>query len=131
MADRKTMAGVIAIGVGCRKSCASEAIVALVRRALAQVGSREGDRRLFTSEDKHGEQNLARAAGALGLELNFLARGQLLAEAARAVTHSERVERLIGLPGLAETAALGGARRRADRRANRLGRRDVRDRLCR
>jgi cobalt-precorrin 5A hydrolase len=111
MADRKTMAGLIAIGVGCRKSCASAAIVALVRRALAQVGSREGDRRLFTSEDKHGEQNLARAAGALGLELNFLARGQLLAEAARAVTHSERVERLIGLPGLAETAALAGAGR--------------------
>ena len=105
------MAGLIAIGVGCRKGASSEAIVALVRRALAQVGSREGDRLLFTSEDKHGEQNLARAAGALGLELNFLARGQLLAEAARAVTHSERVERLIGLPGLAETAALAGAGR--------------------
>jgi cobalt-precorrin 5A hydrolase len=28
----------IAIGIGCRKSCASEAIVALVRRALAECG---------------------------------------------------------------------------------------------
>ena len=32
-------------------------------------------------------------------------------QAARAVTRSERVERLIGLPGLAETAALAGAGR--------------------
>ena len=105
------MAGLIAIGVGCRKSCTSAAIVALVRRALAQVGSREGDRRLFTSEDKHGDANLAQAAETLGLELHFLARGRLLAEAARAATRSERVERLIGLPGLAETAALAGAGR--------------------
>jgi cobalt-precorrin 5A hydrolase len=111
MADRKTMAGLIAIGLGCRKGCASAAIVALVRRALAEAGSRDGDRRLFTSEDKRGEVNLAQAAGMLGLELNFLARGQLLAEAARAVTRSERVERHIGLPGLAETAALAGAGR--------------------
>jgi cobalt-precorrin 5A hydrolase len=111
MADRKTMASLIAIGVGCRKGASSEAIVALVRRALAQAGSRGGDQRLFTSEDKHGETNLARAAGALGLELNFLARSRLLVEAARAVTRSERVERLIGLPGLAETAALAGAGR--------------------
>jgi cobalt-precorrin 5A hydrolase len=111
MADRKTMAGLIAIGLGCRKSCTSAAIVALVRRALAEAGSREGDRRLFTSEDKHDDANLARAAGALGLELNFLARSRLLAEAAPAATRSERVERLIGLPGLAETAALAGAGR--------------------
>jgi cobalt-precorrin 5A hydrolase len=109
MANGKAMAGLIAIGVGCRKSCASAAIVVLVRRALMQVGSREGDRRLFTSEDKRGDANLVEAAGMLGLELNFLARGRLLAEAARAVTRSERVERHIGLPGLAETAALAGA----------------------
>jgi cobalt-precorrin 5A hydrolase len=32
------MTGLIAIGVGCRKSCASEAIVAIVRRALADCG---------------------------------------------------------------------------------------------
>ena len=105
------MAGVIAIGVGCRKGASSEAIVALVRRALAQAGSREGDQRLFTSEDKRGDANLAQAAETLGLELHFLARGRLLAEAARAVTRSARVERLIGLPGLAETAALAGAGR--------------------
>jgi cobalamin biosynthesis protein CbiG len=103
------MAGLIAIGLGCRKGASSKAITALVRRALAQAGSREGDRRLFTSEDKHGEPNLAQAAETLGLELHFLARGRLLAEASRAVTRSERVERHIGLPGLAETAALAGA----------------------
>ena len=103
------MAGLIAIGVGCRKGCTSTAIAALVRRALAQAGEREGERRLFTSEDKLGEANLARAAEALELELNFVARGALLAQAARAFTRSDRVERLTGLPGVAETAALAGA----------------------
>jgi cobalt-precorrin 5A hydrolase len=109
MADRKAMAGLIAIGVGCRKGCDSAVIVALVHRASAEAGEREGERRLFTSEDKRGEANLARAAAALGLELRFVARDRLLAEAVRAITRSERVERHIGLPSLAETAALAGA----------------------
>ncbi len=103
------MAGLMAIGIGCRKSCASAAIAAIVRRALAEAGPHVGDRRLFTSEDKRGEANLALAAEALGLPLDFVARARLLSEAVRAVTRSERVERHIGLPGLAETAALAGA----------------------
>ena len=103
------MAGLIAIGVGCRKACPSEAIATLVRSALAQAGVREGERRLFTIEDKRGEANLVDAARALGLELNFLAYDRLAAEAPRATTRSEQVERHIGLPSLAETAALAGA----------------------
>jgi len=103
------MAGLIAIGVGCRKACSPDAITALVRDALARAGALEGERRLFTIEDKRGEANLVDAARALGLELHFLTFDRLAAEAPRATTRSVRVERHIGLPSLAETAALAGA----------------------
>jgi cobalt-precorrin 5A hydrolase len=109
MADRKAMAGLIAIGVGCRKACASDAIVALVRRALAEAGDPAGERVLFTLESKRGEINLEDAARALQLPLRFLDHEQLANEAPRAQTRSARVERHIGLPSLAETAALAGA----------------------
>jgi cobalt-precorrin 5A hydrolase len=109
MADRKIMAGMIAIGVGCRKASTSDAIVALVRRALAQAGALAGERVLFTIEGKRGEANLEEAARALKLPLHFLSHEQLEIEAPRAQTRSARVERHIGLPSLAETAALAGA----------------------
>jgi cobalt-precorrin 5A hydrolase len=109
MADRKAMAGVIAIGVGCRKACASDAIVALVEHALTQAGGLSGERVLFTSENKRGEANLKDAAGALQLPLRHLTHEQLANEAPRAQTRSPRVGRHIGLPSLAETAALAGA----------------------
>ncbi len=99
----------IAIGVGCRRACPSEAIVALVRRALARAGPLEGEPRLFTSEAKREEANLAEAARTLGYALSFLAFEDLAAAAPRAATRSARVERHIGLPSLAETAALAGA----------------------
>jgi cobalt-precorrin 5A hydrolase len=109
MAVGKTVAGLIAIGIGCRRGCASEAIVALARRALAEAGPLQGQPRLFTIEAKRGEANLAAAARTLGLELTFLAFDRLAAQAPRALTRSARVEKRIGLPSLAETAALAGA----------------------
>ena len=99
----------IAIGVGCRKACERGAIVELVTRALRQAGDPAGERVLFTIESKRGEINLEDAARALQLPLRFLAHEQLAIEAPRAQTRSARVERHIGLPSLAETAALAGA----------------------
>jgi cobalt-precorrin 5A hydrolase len=103
------MAGMIAIGVGCRKGAASDAIVALVRRAIREAGELAGERALFTGEAKRGEANLDDAARALALPLRYVAPERLAIEAPRAATRSARVERLIGLPSLAETAALAGA----------------------
>ena len=103
------MAGVIAIGIGCRKACSSAAIVALVNRALARAGELAGERVLFTSENKRGEWNLEDAARGLHLPLRFLSHEQLSIEAPRAQTRSASVARHIGLPSLAETAALAGA----------------------
>lgn len=129
------MAGLIAIGVGCRKSCASEAIVAIVRRALADCGQaewsalslppcgggrgwrpsdltaagREGVSRLFSVADKSGEPGLRTAAEALGFELVFLPREALAAAAPRILTRSAATQRRFALDSVAEAAALAGA----------------------
>jgi len=102
------MAGMIAIGVGCRKSCASEAIVAIVRRALADCREVEGVRRLFSLADKRGEPGLSAAAEALGLELVFLSREALAAAAPRLLTRSAAAQRRFALDSVAEAAALAG-----------------------
>ena len=103
------MASLIAIGVGCRKGCTGDAIVAVVRRALEKAGNLRGERELFTLDEKESEANVREAASTLGLPLYFVSHERLLREASRVVTPSARVERLIGLPGVAETAALAGA----------------------
>jgi cobalt-precorrin 5A hydrolase len=103
------MAGLIAIGVGCRRGCTATAIVAMVRRALAAAGEPQGIREMFTLDEKASEANVREAASTLGLPLYFLSHARLLREAARVVTPSARVERLVGVPGVAETAALAGA----------------------
>jgi cobalt-precorrin 5A hydrolase len=99
----------IAIGVGCRKGCTGAAIVAVVRRALATAGEPPGKREMFTLEEKASEANVREAASILGLPLYFVSHQRLLREAARVVTPSARVERLVGVPGVAEAAALAGA----------------------
>jgi cobalt-precorrin 5A hydrolase len=81
MEDRKAVAGMIAIGVGCRKICDSAAIVALVRRALRDCASLDGARRLFTLEDKAGDPAVRAAAAELGFELQGLSREALAAAA--------------------------------------------------
>ena len=103
------MAGLIAIGVGCRKDCAEDAIVRLVRRALADNATKEGARKLFSIEDKRDEAGLSAAARALGLDLMFLPREALAAAAPRALTRSVAARRRFGLDSVAEAAALAGA----------------------
>jgi cobalt-precorrin 5A hydrolase len=98
----------VAIGIGCKRGCSSEAIVALVERAIAAAcaGAPAG---LFTHEAKKSEAGLANAAKALGLPLVFLD-GQVLRQASlRAATNSPRVMAMFGLPSIAEAAALAGA----------------------
>jgi len=103
--DRKTT---VAIGIGCKRGCSSEVIVALVERAIA-VSRSGAPAALFTHEAKKSEAGLASAAKALGLPLVFLD-GQVLRQASlRAATNSPRVMAMFGLPSIAETAALAGA----------------------
>ncbi len=98
----------IAIGVGCRKDCPADDILALVRDALAALPGSTPEA-MFTMAEKRGEPGLAAAAAALGLPLVFLQRAALRLVAGDARSRSARVETLFGLPGVAETAALAGA----------------------
>jgi cobalt-precorrin 5A hydrolase len=107
-----------AIGIGCRKGCSGEDIASLVRRALAlapasemAVGSMQAAREsvIFTSEAKGEEEGLAEAAATLRMKLVLLPHAALEAAASRCATRSARVQELIGLPSLAEAAALAGA----------------------
>jgi cobalt-precorrin 5A hydrolase len=104
----KTMAGMIAIGIGCRKSCASEAIVAIVERALADCPGNEGVRGLFSLVDKRDEPGLNAAARTLGFDLVFLSREALAAATPRLLTRSAAAQSRFGLASVAEAAALAG-----------------------
>lgn len=97
-----------AIGIGCRRGVAAEAIVALVRETLAahEVADMPP---LFSIETKADEAGLIRAARLLTAPVLFLSRESLAEVAGRAITHSPRVTDLFGLPSVAETAALAGA----------------------
>jgi cobalt-precorrin 5A hydrolase len=105
----KAMARMIAIGLGCRKDCASEAITEIVRRALADCPDFEGAARLFSLADKSGEPGLRAAARTLGLDITFLPHEALAATTSRILTHSAATQRRFGLACVAEAAALAGA----------------------
>jgi cobalt-precorrin 5A hydrolase len=98
-----------AIGIGCKKGCSAEAIIALVQRAMVEVSCGGAPSALFTHEAKKGEAGLRHAAEALGLPLVFLDAEALGRASPRTATSSQRVLDLYGLPSIAEAAALAGA----------------------
>jgi cobalt-precorrin 5A hydrolase len=66
---------------------------------------------IATSAAKESEPGIAGAAAALGVPLTVVAETDLVAAGERAVTRSQRVLALAGVPSVAEAAALaaGGA----------------------
>ena len=102
------MAGLLAIGIGCRRDCPGEAIAALVRQALAGLPD-ASPRALFTISDKQGQAGPLEAARILGLPLAYLDRDALAAAMPRVQTHSSRAKILFGVGSVAEAAALAGA----------------------
>ncbi|HEX4507777.1 MAG TPA: cobalamin biosynthesis protein [Alphaproteobacteria bacterium] len=98
----------VAVGIGCRKNCPADAVEALVRQALGQVAD-AAPSALFTVADKQGEAGLAEAARRLRLGLTYLSRDALRGREADIQTHSPQAERLLGIPSVAEAAALVGA----------------------
>jgi cobalt-precorrin 5A hydrolase len=99
----------VAIGIGCKRGCSSEVIVALVERAIAAASCAGAPSALFTHEAKKSEAGFASAAKALGLPLVFLDDKVLRQASLRAATNSPRVMAMFGLPSIAEAAALAGA----------------------
>lgn len=98
----------VAVGIGCRKDCAADAIAGLVHKAIGRLPEAVPFG-LFTLADKQDEPGLAEAAGRLGLELTYLSREALKAREAEARTRSARAESLFGIASVAEAAALAGA----------------------
>ena len=97
----------LAIGVGCRRLCAAEAILVLIARACEGLNTTGAT--LFTIESKRDEAGLLEAANRLHLPLMFLSIDLLRDALPRAISHSTRVEAAMGLSSVAEPAALVGA----------------------
>jgi cobalt-precorrin 5A hydrolase len=98
----------IVAGIGCRKDCPAEDILALLREAMASAGVDAID--LLASADlKANEAGLAQAAAILGRPLRLFSQPALEAVTASISMRSACVKRLTGLESVAEAAALAGA----------------------
>jgi cobalt-precorrin 5A hydrolase len=107
--SRQATSRIVAIGVGCRAGVAGEAIAALARQALAQVGAPEGERLMFTLAAKADEPGLIEAARLLRAKLTPLPLAALEAQSGRILTPSVAAQARFGAPNIAEAAALAGA----------------------
>jgi cobalt-precorrin 5A hydrolase len=101
---------VIVAGFGCRKGISVAEIEAALAAALERHGiARDAVAALAAPAIKGGEPALSTMAAELGLPLVLVPPRTLEAAADRAVTRSERVVALMGVPSAAETAALAAA----------------------
>jgi cobalt-precorrin 5A hydrolase len=99
---------VIVAGIGCRKGATADEIAAAIAAALARAGLDAVDL-IATPAIKGGEPGIAAAAAKLGIPLVLVPPAELEAASPRTVTRSERVVQLMGVPSVAETAALAAA----------------------
>jgi len=100
----------IVAGIGCRAGATAQEIDAAIAAALSNGGlAKDALNLIATSSAKAVEQGIAAAASARGLRLMFVEQAALEAASGRAVTKSERVQNLMGVPSVAECAALAAA----------------------
>jgi cobalt-precorrin 5A hydrolase len=94
-------------GIGCRRGTSAEAIETVIAAALAQAGL---PRRMLDAiaapAAKADEPGIAAAAATLGVRLVLVPQPDLESASNRAETHSQRVMKLMGVPCVAEAAAL-------------------------
>ncbi len=93
-------------GIGCMAGTPAEDLERLVTQALAEAGvARASLRNLATSELKRAEPGLRAFAAAWGLSVTYYTAEELNG-VTEGVVPSETVERLVGLQGVCEPAAL-------------------------
>lgn len=98
---------ILALGVGCERDAPAGELAALVAETLDQAGlAPEAIASVVSVALKAAEPAIHALAHDLGVPARFLARETLAAEAPRLVTPSAVVEAEIGIPGVAEAAAL-------------------------
>jgi cobalt-precorrin 5A hydrolase len=101
---------VIVAGVGCKRGALMRDIETALHTALARAGASANDLgAIATGQAKQGERGIASVAAKLGVKLMLISDGELKAAGDRATTRSDRVLAVMGLPSLAETAALAAA----------------------
>lgn len=99
----------IVAGVGCRRGAPAGAIEAAIRAALARAGLAAAPDIIATIAAKRGEVGIAAAAERFGARLVLVSDAELKAAGAGAATRSPWVLALIGVPSVAEAAALAAA----------------------
>lgn len=100
----------IVAGIGCRKGATAQEIDAAIAAALSRGGIEKGALKLIaTSAAKGTEQGIVAAAAARHVALELVGQSDLEAASDRAVTKSDRVQELKGVPSVAECAALAAA----------------------
>jgi cobalt-precorrin 5A hydrolase len=100
----------IVAGIGCRKGASQTEVEAAIKDALAQAKQAQDALGLIaTSDGKAGEPGIIAAAEARGVPLVRVAPGDLEAASGRTQSSSPRVKALVGVPSVAEAAALAAA----------------------
>ena len=98
-------------GVGCRRGIEAETIVAAVRAAIETAGETVENLRLLASADvKRDEPGLIEAARRMAVPLRLLA-SDTIRNSTRSFARSDFVQEKVGLPAVAEPAALLAGRR--------------------
>jgi cobalt-precorrin 5A hydrolase len=101
---------VIVAGIGCRKGATAAEIETAINAALERAGRPLAKLDLMaTASTRRGEAGIEAAAKARGVRLVFVDQADLEKAGARGTTWSERVLALVGVPSVAEAAALAAA----------------------
>lgn len=96
----------LVVGIGCRRGVNAENIIEAVQRALDMIGATSGEVRLLSSVDiKCDEDGLLQASASLGIPIRFISSGEIR-EAKRVFAKSHVALKKVGLPAVAEPAAL-------------------------
>jgi cobalt-precorrin 5A hydrolase len=102
----------IFVGLGCRKGCDAGDILRAIALELSRTAHESSSVvSLYAPEFKRDEPGLVEAAAVLSATLVWLPLALLRAEAPGTLTQSAAVLTKFGIPSIAETAALAGARR--------------------
>jgi cobalt-precorrin 5A hydrolase len=97
----------IAAGIGCRRGTPATAIKTVITAALARAGLACGMLDVIAvPAAKEDEPGIAEAAAALGVRLVLVPQLELKTAGNRVETRSKRVMDLMGVPCVAEAAAL-------------------------
>ncbi len=98
---------IVIAGVGLRRDCPADEIVALVRRAAASAGREVSA--LAAPSFKEAETGLREAAAELGVAVLLVTEADLAAAQAGCLTRSAVAERAVGVASVAEGSALAAA----------------------